>query len=143
MSCDDDIDNSERTYKNAKLYIQLNDKEEFRNRLKGSYRVLQSTYQKLFLTKAINEEVLSEMMIHTFVEGVSTKCYASNLSLTSNKGNDVKVLALRLAKEGVYLNEVLPEEITLKSKGYVNRGNFIIDEIGTTAAGDQREFEVG
>lgn len=137
-----EVDNSDLIYDDANLYIQLNEVEEFRNRLKISYKILKDTYPKLFGQQVDMKQGLEEIMRHTFMEGMAIRCYISNLTFTNNKGNDVKILEIRLPKEGVYLNEVLPEGITLRFKGHVSRGNFIVDEISTTAAGEKREFEV-
>ena len=137
----DGIDNSHISYTGRKLYIRLNDNSERRNRLDTSERNLANSYPGLFSGNAVNKP-LEYIVNKVFTEGLSMKCYFTNLSFTNNRDNDVRILAIRPAKDGVFLNEALPDGIALRFKGHVLRGVFIVDEIQTTADSGYRDFEI-
>lgn len=135
------IDNSHISYTDRKLYIRLNDRNEWRNRLEISERNLMKAYPSLFSGNTVYEP-LEHIINKVFTEGLSMKCYFTNLSFKNNRDSDVRILAIRPAKDGVYLNEVLPNGITLRFKGHVLRGVFIVDEIQTTTDSGYRDFEI-
>ena len=137
----EDIDNSHLYYENKNLYIRLNNQERFPNNLKRSYADLLKGYPKLFAGD-INNEQLEYLFDRVFAEGLLMKCYVTNLSFINANDRDVKILALRPAKEGVFLNETLPDGIALRFKGRVYAGGFIIDDIHTTSDSGYRDFEV-
>ena len=138
-------DNSHLDYTNESqtLYIQYNDQSEYRNRLDSSLKdLIKNTCHTLFEGCQKGTE-LDFLLRKAFPEKLPLNCYVTNLSFMNKKGTPVKIVSIRPEKVGVYLTERLPEELTIRFKGHISRGVFVIDEFSLTPeSNDKRDMEI-
>ena len=139
---DDDVDNSDLSYTGKNICIKLNNNENARNnRVKRSEQVLCDRFPKL-------KEIPSGTRMQTileglFPEGFSKQMYIRNLSFTAQSGSDVKVLGIRPERTpGDYLEDYIPNNISLLFKGYIAGKVFIVNSVHEVANTDKLDFEV-
>ena len=141
---DDTIDNTNLSYMNQILYIRLNDKrnqfEENRYRLDENIRFIKKTYPSVFNGCEEGRE-LQFLLDNIFTEGFSKTFFITNLTFKTNDRVRDR-LSIRPLKEGIYLTESLPENMTITFKGHLSSEFFVIDEIRLATDSEPRDYEV-
>lgn len=141
---DDTIDNTNLSYMNQILYIRLNDKrnqfEENRYRLDENIIFIKKTCPSVFNGCEEGGE-LQFLLDNIFTEGFSKTFFITNLTFKTNDRVRDR-LSIRPLKEGIYLTESLPENMTITFKGHLSLEFFVIDEIKLATDSEPRDYEV-
>jgi len=140
---DEEIDNTGLSYSRRDICIRLNDDfNERRNRLRTSENVLCKRFPKL--KEIPSSDRLQRLLDGVFPEGFSKQMYIRNLTFTNqNNGWEIKILGIRPERiPGDYLDNYLPEGVSLIFKGHLMGKQFTVDSIYETADTEQLDFEV-
>lgn len=137
----DVIDNSNMYFHNENICIRLNDNEERNERLKKSENALVKKFSKLKELPAGNRmQLILEGM---FPEGFKKQMYIRNLTFTNESGHDIKLLGIRPKRTpGDFMEDYLPDEISLLFKGRVASKEFIVDSVFEIMDTERLDFEV-
>lgn len=125
--------NSENDNKEPNIYIQL-DTDEKKSKLKESIRNIKKEIPNLFDKQNTDEDNLNYLIKEIFREGYRNTFYFTNASYTindkkENREKEIRRLHLRPKKEGLFLQENIPDNLTLSFRGFIKIGFFVINEI--------------
>ncbi len=142
---DEEIDNTGLNYSRRDICIRLNDdfsERERRNRLRTSENVLCKRFPKL--KEIPSDDRLQKVLDGVFSEGFNKQMYIRNLTFTNQtNGWEVRVLGIRPQRTpGDYLDNYLPEGVSLIFKGHLAGKQFTVDSIHETADTERLDFEV-
>lgn len=138
------IDNSDISYSGKKIFLKYNTKknryEESRYRLDKSINTLKKSHPNLFRGCPDGNE-LKFLLDNVFTEGFAKTFYITNLTFKTSRDKK-EILSIRPLKEGYYLEDSLPKNLTLIFKGHVEAGFFVIDEIKIGPDSEYRSCEI-
>lgn len=139
---EEEIDNSELSYYGRNICLRINEDEtERRNRIQTSEKVLCKKYPKL--KEIASENRMQYIMDGVFPEGFVKQMYIRNLTFTAQNGYDVKILGIRPERTpGDFLEDYLPDDVSLLFKGHIAAKEFIVDSVYEVADTEQLDFEV-
>ena len=116
------------------IYVQLDSGDKKSNKLKESIKNIKKQIPKLFDEETSDEENLNYLIGKVFREDYNNTFYFTNASYTiidekkNNKERNIRRLYLRPQK-GMFLQERMPNNLTLSFRGYISTGFFVINEI--------------
>lgn len=136
---DVEIDNSDLSYVGKNICIKLNNKNT--TRISKSEKVLCDKFQKL--KKIPSGDRIDKILTGVFPEGFSKHMYIRNLTFTHQSyGSDVKMLGIRPERtHGDFLDDYIPNDVSLLFKGYISGKVFIVNSIHEVANTEQLDFE--
>lgn len=139
-SIDETIDNSELSYVGKNICIKLNNKNTAK--IEKSEKILSKRFQKL--KEIPSENRMEQILSGLFPEGFSKHMYIRNLTFThQSRGSDVKILGIRPERTpGDFLEDYIPNDVSLLFKGYIAGKVFIVNSIHEVANTEQLDFEV-
>ena len=139
---DDAIDNSDMYFYNENICIRLNDNEERNERLKRSELALVKKFPKL---KELPSDSRMQLILEKmFPEGFKKQMYIRNLTFTNENGENKKLLGIRPKRTpGDFMEDYLPDEVSLLFKGRVVSKEFIVDSVFEIMDTELLSFEVG
>jgi len=139
---DDAIDNSNMYFHNENICIRLNDNEERNERLKRSEIALVKRFPKL---KELPSDSRMQLILEKmFPEGFEKQIYIRNLTFTNENGENKKLLGIRPKRTpGDFMEDYLPDEVSLLFKGRVVSKEFIVDSVFEIMDTELLSFEVG
>ena len=125
---DDAIDNSDMYFYDENICIRLNDNEERNERLKRSEIALVKRFPKL---KELPSDSRMQLILEgMFPEGFKKQMYIRNLTFTNENGENKKLLGIRPKRTpGDFMEDYLPDEVSLLFKGRVVSKEFIVDSV--------------
>lgn len=139
---DDAIDNSNMYFHNENICIRLNDNEEKNERLKRSELALVKKFPKL--KKLPSDSRMQLILEGMFPEGFKKQMYIRNLTFTNENGENKKLLGIRPKRTpGDFIEDYLPDEVSLLFKGRVVAKEFIVDSVFEIMDTELLSFEVG
>ena len=139
---DDAIDNSNMYFYNENICIRLNDNEEKNERLKRSELALVKKFPKL--KKLPSDSRMQLILEGMFPEGFKKQMYIRNLTFTNENGENKKLLGIRPKRTpGDFIEDYLPDEVSLLFKGRVVAKEFIVDSVFEIMDTELLSFEVG
>ena len=138
----DVIDNSNLIFYNKNICIRLNNNIEKNERLKKSEETLLKKFPKLKELPTDNRmQLILEGM---FPEGFEKQMYIRNLTFTNENGENKKLLGIRPKRTpGDFMEDYLPDEVSLLFKGRVVSKEFIVDSVFEIMDTELLSFEVG
>ena len=138
----DVIDNSNLHFYNEDICIRLNNNIGKNERLKKSEETLLKKFPKLKELPAGNRmQLILEGM---FPEGFEKQIYIRNLTFTNENGENKKLLGIRPKRTpGDFIEDYLPDEVSLLFKGRVVAKEFIVDSVFEIMDTELLSFEVG
>lgn len=138
----DVIDNSNLIFYNKNICIRLNNNIEKNERLKKSEETLLKKFPKLKELPTDNRmQLILEGM---FPEGFEKQMYIRNLTFTNENGENKKLLGIRPKRTpGDFMENYLPDEVSLLFKGRVVSKEFIVDSVFEIMDTELLSFEVG
>ena len=116
------------------IYVKLDTEENKSNKLKESVRNIKREIPELLDEEATDEKNLNYLIEKVFREGYNNTFYFTNASYTiidekkNNKEINIRRLYLRPQK-GMFLEERMPDNLTLSFRGFISIGFFVINEI--------------
>ena len=139
---DDAIDNSDMYFYDENICIRLNDNEERNERLKRSEIALVKRFPKL---KELPSDSRMQLILEgMFPEGFKKQMYIRNLTFTNENGENKKLLGIRPKRTpGDFMEDYLPDEVSLLFKGRVVSKEFIVDSVFEIMDTELLSFEVG
>lgn len=109
-----------------KLYIKI----DFENvKLKESFKILKKQIPKLFDEEKLDKENLNYLIRKVFIEDYPNTLYFTNATFFNGTKDTIR-LYFRPQKR-LFLQDRMPDDLTLSFRGYVKEGCFIINEIIT------------
>ena len=138
----DVIDNSNLIFYNKNICIRLNNNIEKNERLKKSEETLLKKFPKLKELPTDNRmQLILEGM---FPEGFEKQMYIRNLTFTNENGENKKLLGIRPKRTpGDFMEDYLPDQVSLLFKGRVVSKEFIVDSVFEIMDTELLSFEVG
>lgn len=107
-----------------KIYLQV----DFENiRIKESIKNIKKQIPKLFDEETSDKENLNYLIGKVFIEGYPNTLYFTNATFFNGKKDTIR-LYFR-PKKGRFLQDRMPDDLTLSFRGYVKEGFFVINEI--------------
>ena len=138
----DVIDNSNLIFYNKNICIRLNNNIEKNERLKKSEETLLKKFHKL---KALPTDNRMQLILEgMFPEGFEKQMYIRNLTFTNENGENKKLLGIRPKRTpGDFMEDYLPDQVSLLFKGRVVSKEFIVDSVFEIMDTELLSFEVG
>ncbi|EFE87793.1 AAA domain-containing protein [Fusobacterium periodonticum] len=138
----DVIDNSNLIFYNKNICIRLNNNIEKNERLKKSEETLLKKFPKL--KKLPTDNRMQLILEGMFPEGFEKQMYIRNLTFTNENGENKKLLGIRPKRTpGDFMEDYLPDEVSLLFKGRVVSKEFIVDSVFEIMDTELLSFEVG
>lgn len=138
----DVIDNSNLIFYNKNICIRLNNNIEKNERLKKSEETLLKKFPKL--KKLPTDNRMQLILEGMFPEGFKKQMYIRNLTFTNENGENKKLLGIRPKRTpGDFMEDYLPDEVSLLFKGRVVSKEFIVDSVFEIMDTELLSFEVG
>lgn len=115
------------------IYLQFDTKDK-KNTLKDSVRNIKNEIPGFLNENNTDEENLNYLIREVFREDYINYLYFTNASYTiidekQNKEILVRRLYLRVKEKGRFLQDNMPNNLTLSFRGFIREGFFVIDEI--------------
>lgn len=129
-----DFENNNGGANNIYLQLDIDSGDKKSNKLKESIKNIKKQIPKLFDEETSDEENLKYLIKEVFREDYNNTFYFTNASYTiidekkNNKERNIRRLYLRPQK-GMFLQERMPNNLTLSFRGYISTGFFVINEI--------------
>lgn len=124
------------------IYLKLNI-EGKNNRLKESVRNIKNEIPEFLNEKNTDEENLDYLIKRSFREGYINKFYFTNASYTIfDEKQNKEILKRRLylrPQKRIFLQDIMPDNLTLSFRGFIQTGFFIIDEISIIGEHDEKK----
>ena len=137
---DDEIDNDDMSFSEKNICIKLTDNDR-NNRLKNSETALIKKFPKLRELSSGNR--MQQILEGMFPEGFQKEMYVRNLTFTSQKGYDVKLLGIRPERTpGDLMEAYLPKDVSLLFKGRIAGKEFLVESVYEVADTERLKFEV-
>lgn len=112
-----------------KIYLKI----DFENKkLKESIEILKKQIPKLFDEKLNEEENLNYLIKKVFIEDYQNTFYFTNASFFNERRNKDTIRLYLRPQKGTFLQERMPDNLTLSFRGYIKEGLFVINEIFIT-----------
>jgi len=138
----DVIDNSNLIFYNKNICIRLNNNIEKNERLKKSEEILLKKFPKL--KKLPTDNRMQLILEGMFPEGFEKQMYIRNLTFTNENGENKKLLGIRPKRTpGDFMEDYLPDKVSLLFKGRVVSKEFIVDSVFEIMDTELLSFEVG
>ena len=138
----DVIDNSNLIFYNKNICIRLNNNIEKNERLKKSEETLLKKFPKL--KKLPTDNRMQLILEGMFPEGFEKQMYIRNLTFTNENGENKKLLGIRPKRTpGDFMEDYLPDQVSLLFKGRVVSKEFIVDSVFEIMDTELLSFEVG
>ena len=138
----DVIDNSNLIFYNKNICIRLNNNIEKNERLKKSEEILLKKFPKL--KKLPTDNRMQLILEGMFLEGFEKQMYIRNLTFTNENGENKKLLGIRPKRTpGDFMEDYLPDKVSLLFKGRVVSKEFIVDSVFEIMDTELLSFEVG
>ena len=113
-----------------KIYSKI----DFENRkLKESVRDIKKRIPKLFNEEISDEENLNYLIKQVFREDYTNTLYFTNASFYNPKKNKDTIRLYLRPQKGTFLQDRIPDDLTLSFRGYIKEGFFYINEIHITS----------
>lgn len=113
-----------------KIYLKI----DFENRkLKESVRDIKKRIPKLFNEEISDEENLNYLIKQVFREDYTNTLYFTNASFYNPKKNKDTIRLYLRPQKGTFLQDRIPDDLTLSFRGYIKEGFFYINEIHITS----------
>ena len=140
---EDDIDNSNLSFRDSNICIKLNTNEAKNYRLKLSEKTLYKKFPKF--KEAFPENTMQSILEEVFPFGFLKHLYIRNLSFKNKNGCEVRLLGIRPERtEGDFLKDYLPDDVSLLFKGRIGGGGkeFVVDSVYDVVDTEKLDFEV-